>query len=245
MRKHTGGVNMLNKIPYNTLKLKPRDYEILLLRDLYDKTYTDIAKEFEISPRRVTQVYYRMKRKQIRLYINHLSIVNGHENVRQFMELYRTVYECYRDDTYAVAYLEKKYKASLAEYRAGEPGMPQQFIKSMPPFKPDFGEKLIKRVIEMREVEKKSYVEIGKELRITRSKAHDEYEMFYHKKVMAYIDTLQAQTNSLSEKDFFLDHYFRSNVTSKNRYELILWEHPELLGTENASDQIGVLQRKM
>lgn len=220
---------MLKEIPYNTLMSETRNYEILLRHDLADKTFTDIAIEYEIPVIAAKQIYYSIKKKQMHLYIHHLSLVNGHEDVRHFREWYETVFECYQDDTYAVAYLEKKYKAILTEYRTGEPGMPQHFIESIPPFKPEFGEKLLKRLIEMRETEKKSYLEIGNELQITPFKARYEYELFYHKKVMGYIHILQSKTDNRIEKDFFLHHYHRRRLSTKNRYEILLRDHPELL----------------
>ena len=56
----------LKDIPYSILKKDGRAYEIMLLRDQYDNTFTDIAAEFELSVTRVTQIYFRLKVRQIR-----------------------------------------------------------------------------------------------------------------------------------------------------------------------------------
>ena len=127
----------------------------------------------------------------------HIASVLGYESASQVENVFRNAYECYRDWTYACAYLEKKYKDILIEYRDGEPGMPIQFIRNMPPFKPKLSKKTVARVIELREVEKASFVTIAKELRMTQAKARHTYEMFYHKQVIALIHVLPVSYTHL------------------------------------------------
>ena len=213
---------MLKDIPYNTLKQDKRAYEIMLLRDQHDNTFTDIAKEYEINVTRVIQIYHKTKNHQIRLYINHISTVLEHENTSQIRKVLNEAYECYQDRSYACAYLEKKYSDILNEYRAGEPGMPVQFIKNMPPFNPILSEKLINRVIEMREKEKASFVKIGKELRMTQAKAKHTYDWFYHEKVLALVDNLQKMAGSREKQRAIWDYYFRRYRSPKNRYDELM-----------------------
>lgn len=213
---------MLKYIPYSTLKQDERAYEIMLLRDQYNNTFTDIAKKNEISAQRAKQIYHNIKIKQIRLYINYISLTLGHDNTLQIRKVYNNAYECYQDWTYAGAYLEKKYKNILNEYRTGEPGMPIQFIKSMPPFKPKLSKKTVARVIEMREVEKASYIAIGKELRMTKEKVKHTYEWFYHVRVLELIKVLQEKSGNYYEKEAIWDYYFRGYRTSKKRYDELL-----------------------
>lgn len=212
---------MLKDIPYSVLKQDRRSYEIMLLRDHHGNTFTDIAKEYEISVVRVVQLYHKLKIKQARLYINHIAFSLGLESTSQIREVYSTAYECYQERSYACAYLEKKYRNILTAYRDGEPGMPMQFIKNMPPFKPQLSKKTIARVVEMRETEKASFVAIGKEMRLTRAKAKRTYEMYYHKKVLALIEALQEKAESYEEKRFIWDSCFRGNISSKERYEML------------------------
>lgn len=68
---------MLQDIPYNVLKEDPREYAILLRRDQNGAAWKEIAREFGLSPTRVAQIYRKMKLRQIRLYIRHVSIVQG------------------------------------------------------------------------------------------------------------------------------------------------------------------------
>lgn len=215
---------MLKDIPYSVLKEDERAYEIMLLHDQHGNTYTNIAKEYEISVARVVQIYNKMKIKQKHLYIHHIAVVLGHESTEQVNKVYHDADECYQDRTYACAYLEKKYKDILTEYRDGEPGMPAQFIKSMPPFRPELSEETIARVVEMREAHKASFVTIAEELHMTGAKAKHTYESFYRKKVLKNIKELQEKTQSNKEKDAIWDYYFERNISSKKRYDMLTKE---------------------
>ena len=212
---------MLKEKPYRELKQDERAYEMMLLRDQHGNTFTDIAKEYEISAAWAVQKYNRLKIKQTCLYINHIAAVLGYESTSQVENVFRNAYECYQDWTYACAYLEKKYKDILIEYRDGEPGMPTQFIRNMPPFKPKLSKKTVARVIELREVEKASFVTIAKELRMTQAKARHTYEMFYHKQVIALIHVLQEKAESREEKAAIWDYYFGRYHSSKKRYDVL------------------------
>lgn len=224
LHKRKGGKIVLKEEAYRELQKDRRAYEIMLLRDQQGKTFTDIAKEYEISSAWAVQKYNRLKTKQIRLYINHIAAVLGHESTSQVENVFQNAYECYQDWTYACAYLEKRYKDILMEYRDGEPGMPTQFIKNMPPFKPKLSKKTVARVIELREAEKASFVTIAKELRMTQAKARHTYEMFYHKQVIALIKALQEKAESKEEKAAIWNYYFGRYHSSKKRYDMLTKE---------------------
>ncbi|MEL4861483.1 hypothetical protein AAEU42_09585 [Pseudoflavonifractor phocaeensis] len=215
---------MLKDIPYSVLMQDKRAYEIMLLRDQYDNTFTDIAKEFEISVVRAVQIYRKQKFRQKSLYITHISIALGHGSTAQVRKIFDEAYECYQDTAYACAYFEKKYKGILTEYRDGEPGMPIKFLKNMPPFKPQLSKKTVACIVEMREVEKASFATIAKELRMTRAKAKRTYELFYHKKVMALIEALLEKATSSEEKRAIWDGCFKGNKSSKRRYDMLIEE---------------------
>ena len=215
-------IHILEDFPYEILKQNERSYEIMLLRDQYDNTFADIAKKYKITVARVVQIYNKIKLKQIQLYIHHIAVVLGHDSISQVKKIYDDSYECYQERLYVCAYMEKKYKAILDEYRNGEPGMPRQFLKSMPPFKLKLSKKTIARVIEMREAQKASFVTIAKELRITQAKAKRTYETFYHKQVLELIKDLQERTESREEKQAIWDYYFRGNRSSKKRYDMLM-----------------------
>ncbi len=214
---------MLQDIPYSVLQDNKRSYEIMILRDQHSNSFSDIAIEHSITSPCVISHYSKIKIRQIRLYINHLSVVNNHDSTAHFREIFRTAYNCYQDYQCAAAYLEKEYRVILIEYRAGEPGMPEQFLAKLPPLRKNRSRKTIDRVIEMREVEKKTYAEIGKQLRMTRQCAEHLYQSFYHKKVLAILEHIEKETG---EKVW--DLYFRSSHQAKKRYEMIRRDYPEL-----------------
>lgn len=226
---------MLEDVKYECLKENPVKYEIMLLRDLYDNSYADIAKEYELSTQRVMQNYYQVKLRQARLYIQHLSIVHGYDNTTSFRELFNQAEDCYKDWQYAVAYLEKKYKTILDEYRAGEPGMPIDFLSKVPPLKKKWSNKMISEVIRLREVEKESYIEIGRKFNITKFKAESIYDYYYHRKFYAIIDDLKKK---LGEKkgNQICDYYHRERswCKPKRRYDRICNDYPEYGSKDSA-----------
>ena len=216
---------MLKNLPYSTLTQNRRAYEIMLLRDQYQNTFTAIATEYGMTCSRVVQIYRNIKRNQKQLYINHLSIILGHENNSQMRELYDNAYLSYQNCDYAYAYLEKKYPIILTEFRDGEPGMPKSFLKNLPPFRPNLSKKTISLIIKMREIEGLPYSAISKKLHITTEKAKYTYDCFYHAKVLELIKKLQAHAETEEEKYNILYYYFKHYSSSKKRYDALTQEN--------------------
>jgi hypothetical protein len=207
---------------YSSLKENERAYEIMLLRDQCGETLSMIAKEYDLSIARVQQIYHHIKRKQMCLYIRHISIVFGQKDTEQVRKIFNDANEWYRDLTYATAYLEKKYRDILIEYRAGEPGMPKEFIRNMPPFQPGLRKETIDCVVRMREKEKASYIAIAKKLCMTPAKARDIYERFYHQKVLVMLKELGSRMESYEERMALRDHYFETYKAPKKRYDALI-----------------------
>ena len=217
----------MKDIPYSELKKNKRDYDIMILRDQHNNTFTDIAKDYEISSIWVREIYSKIKIKQMQLYIRHISIVLGYENTAEVRKVFEIANECYQGFSYACAYLEKKYKGILDEYRAGEPGVPELFIKKLPPIKRKLSKKMISRIIEMREIEKATYNMIAKEMRITPEKAKHTYDSFYHQKVLKHVEALKRKAKGEDEKWAIVRRYFGEYRSSKKTYEMILKENEE------------------
>lgn len=214
----------MKDIPYSTLKKDRRGFEILTLRDSDEHTFKEIADKYGISTVRARQIYNRVKGKQARLYIGHISIALGYENTEKIGALFKTAYQCYQDTSYACAYLEQKFKAILDEYRAGEPGMSEQFAKRLPPLKRTLSQKTISRIVEMREKEGATFLEIAKEMRITPEKARHAYDRFYHDRVLEYVKARQKEAESAEEAQAIWRRYFEPYRSSKKRYERIMEE---------------------
>jgi len=218
-------MGQLKDIPYSILKEDERAYEVMLLRDQYDNAYSDIAKEYDVSVNRIVTLYNRTKIKQLRLYARHLAIVHGHENTATFR--LSEVHDCYWDFRYVAAYFEKKYDDILTAYRSGEPGMPETLIATLPPFKEKLKAKEVARLIELREVDKKSYPAIGAELKLTTERARREYELVYHRKVRAAIDKIKEKTGADVS-----GHYLELRCGSKKQFEMIMRDYHGLFEDE-------------
>lgn len=214
-------------IPYSKLKENKRAYEIMLLRDLYDNTFTAIAQEYGVSVATITSNYYRVKIRQLRFYINNLAIVNGHESAAEFRELLHKVYDCYQDYRYVTAYFEKEYKDVLSKYRAGEPGLPDSFLATLPPFKEKWSKYIVSRVVKMRE-EKLSFLAIGIKLKMTQEKARDIYEWFYHKQWLAARDKVRETYFDGKDDLDNLRDYYKKYRTAKKRLAAIMSDYPDL-----------------
>ena len=218
-------MGQLIDIPYSVLKENERAYEVMLLRDLYDNTYTDIAKEHNVSTGTVITVYHKIKIKQLRLYARHLAIVYGHKNTDTFRV--NAVYDCYWDFRYVAAYFENEYRDILTEYRAGEPSMPEQFIATLPPLKEKINASTLNRIVQLREVEKKTYPAIGKELLLTEARARREYEIYYHKKVMRLFDMIKEIAGEAAAH-----YYLDLRCGAKKQLEIMRRDYPGLLESE-------------
>ena len=207
--------------PYSILKQEDRSYQIMLLRDQEGKPFPGIAKRFGLSPSRARKLYYRIKIKQIRLYLNHIAAALGQENASQVYKIFDSAYESYQSWEFACAYLEKEYPEILREYRDGEPGAPLQFIQSLPPLKPKLDKKTVLRLVELRETEKLPYREIAERLKITPGKAKYTYDWYYHEQELALLDGLAEQAGSQKEKSAILEYYYQTYRTPKKRYEAL------------------------
>ena len=219
---------MLQDIPYNVLKEDPREYAILLRRDQNGAAWKEIAQEFGLSPTRVAQIYRKMKLRQIRLYIRHVSIVQGCGLV-QVQKVYNKALEWYQSLACACAYLEKKYPNILAKYRQGEPGMPQAFAANMPPFRHRLAKGEVESIVALREEKKAPFTVIAQELRITPEKAKHAYDGYYHAQVLKIVKELEALAESEEQKRALRDAVFQSAGTPKKRYDLLMaWAGPAM-----------------
>lgn len=221
--------NLTDK-PYSKLKENERAYAVMLLRDQYDNSYKDIAKESGVSVSRVVGLYHQVKHKQLRLYALHLAIVHGHEDTSAFDSSY--LYDCYGDYKYISAYWEKEYSEILKGYRAGEPGHSDEFLAAMlPPIK-EIRDEMVQRIVFLREA-KKTFVEIGHEMKMTKEKTKDTYDRFYHIKWLAARDLVRkTYYDGKDDRDNLRDYYDQYR-TPKKRLEGIMRDYPELFGSRS------------
>ena len=187
---------MLKKIPYSTLKEDRRSFEIMTLRDQHGSTFADIAKDYGLSAMRIRDLYNKIKKQQIHLYIIQIAAALGHKNTALVRKEVHIAYECFQDRVYVCAYLEKTYSSILEAYRAGEAGMSKELIERLPPLRETFVE-------------------------MTKEKAKKLYNSFYHQQVVAHINALREKTEDLDEKEAIWRRYFDTHLSPKKLYEMI------------------------
>ena len=216
---------MIKKIYYDTIKNKEMDYRIMILHDS-GCNYNEIARQIGKSSTRVSFVYSRTKVRQLRLYCRHLSILND-EEMDKYMHIWQEADFFYCDLQCSVAYLEKEYYNELQRFRLGEPGMPDQFLNELLPIK-KCGEKTTEKVIQMRDVQKKSFVEIGRLLQITRFKARQLYNSYYHGKMIDIANEIKKAYGE-EEREKFLDHYLVNSYSPKRCFEILQQDYPNFI----------------
>lgn len=217
---------MLNDIPYEKIIDSGRKYEVWVLRDIYDNTFTDIAREYGVSLVCVISDYNKILSLKLNYYMNHLSIVHGYKNTVYFRNICSNADDCYRDRKCVVAYFEKEYATILNKYRNGAPGMPERVLRELPPLRNEFTERTISSIIRLRETDRMTYAAIGKRLRMTKSKAEDLYNRHYHVLYYQLSEKLMEITG-----DMDLRYKYRKAFrvgSGKKKYDSLVSDYPEL-----------------
>ena len=217
---------MLSEIPYKNIMDNGRKYDVWVLRDVYENSFADIAKKYGVSVACVINNYEKILFLKMQYYINHLSIVQGYDGTAHFRKILSSAYDCYCGRKYTVAYFEKEYADILSEYRNGEPGMPERFLRDLPPLRIEFSKRTISSVIRLRETDGMTYVAIGKRLRMTKEKAEHLYNSYYHD---LFYDLTEKLIEITGDKDL-RDKYRKTFQvgSGKKKYDCLIHDYPEL-----------------
>ena len=217
---------MLSDIPYKDIMNNGRKYDVWVLRDVYGNTFVDIARDYDVSVSTIVNNYEKLLSLKLQYYVNHLSIVHGYEDKKHFRKICISAFECYCERKYIVAYFEKEYADILREYRDGEPGMPEQFLRDLPPLRYEFSKRTISSVIRLRETNGMTFIAIGKRLRMTKEKAEDLYNHYYH---TLYYELSEKIMEITGDKDLRERYWKKFHVGySKQKYDCLLNDFPEL-----------------
>lgn len=217
---------MLNDIPYKNIIDSGRKYDVWVLRDVYDNTFADIAREYGVSAATIISNYEKILFLKIKYYVNHLSIVYGYEDTEHFTEIWRNALDCYCGRKYVVAYFEKEYADILSEYRNGEPGMPERILHALPPLRNKFSTRTISSIIRLRETEGLTYAAIGKRLRLTKEKAEDLYNYHYHVLYYQLSEKIMEITGDKDLRDKYRKAFRVGN--GKRKYDCLVKDYPEI-----------------
>lgn len=217
---------MLSDIPYKNIVDSGRKYDVWVLRDVYDNTFADIAREYGLSVATVVSDYNKIMSLKIKYYVNHLSIVHGFENTVHFIKMWHTAYDCYRGLKYVVAYFEKEYADILSEYRSGEPGMPELILRDLPPLRNEFSKRTISSIIRLRETDGMTYAAIGKRLRMTKETAEDLYNHHYHNLYYQISEKLMELTGDNDLRRKYRDTF--QVGSGKKKYDSLVSDYSDL-----------------
>lgn len=217
---------MSNDIPYKNIMKNSRNYDVWLLRDVYDNTFVDIAKEYHVSVAAIIKGYERILFLKARYYVNHLSIVHGYKNTEHFEKIRTSAFNCYCGGKYVVAYFEKEYADILKEYRNGEPGMPKRFLKALPPLRNNFSTRTVSSIIRLRETDELTYAAIGKRLRMTKEKAEELYDHHYHDLYFELSGKIMEITGDTDLRDKYQKAFCFG--CGKKKYDRLTEDYPEL-----------------
>ena len=206
--------------PYTALTGKTDIYKVILLRDQRELTFSNIAREVGSSVQRVSSLYWNGKYRQVILYIGYLSEALDID-ILKLEELERRAYSSYRREHYVCDYFEREYKEQLEKYRHGEPGMREEFVRSIPPLTTVINETAVRCIVMGRE-RGESWQNICEKLRLTPERAQFEYDNYYRVKAEQIFQKLYPEgLDRLDNLNLWYD-YFRAGGSSKRTYEILL-----------------------
>lgn len=76
----------------------------------------------------------------------------------------------------------------------------------------------------MRDQTGNSFSAIAKELSITPEMARYTYDLFYHRQILAHVQTLQKDAKGSEEREAIWLRHFGGNLSPKRRYDRMLAE---------------------
>lgn len=173
-------------------------YQITKLRVQQGKTFREIAELYQVSNTRVRQKYRRFLWALLRIYVKYLI-----ENMEDdgFEKHLNDVLNFYDEPLYSIAYLESVYKDILDDCRKGEsPVITVQF----PAFReitPDIKRKLERLIVVARDIDKKKFSEIGRELGLTKEKTES---LYWGCKTRVVLGDEESQKSDKGDLTYFL-----------------------------------------
>ena len=137
------------------------------------------------------------------------------------------IYDYYESKVLAIAHLEKTYPEHLSILRNG---MPHIILKDniyIPPFRELTEEEISefeKYIVNAKEHDKKTFLEAGKALNISKEKAKSIYQSYYLKKVKIAIERIEPTVNFS-----FKEYIYLKQLSPYKMWNIILNEYSELV----------------
>lgn len=199
-------------VKYNSL-----NYQILEMKLKQGKSYSEIANNLKRSIATIGEHYRKFSWNLYECYFRYLKSIGLSIDASDIIDFYETV-------SIAVAYLETTYSEPLNVFRGGKPPVFLENVKDLIPYRKLTRRELLnleKKIVEAREIQNKTFVYIGKELKITWEKTRRIYDFYYHKKVLEAISRIGPNTNT--------DYIFAFSNNSRVRWDLIKRDYPNFV----------------
>lgn len=193
------------------------NYRILEMKLSQGKSYSEIANNFNRSKSTVRERYQTFSWSLYRCYLQYLESIGINIDSLDIINFYENI-------SNSIAYLEKAYSEPLNIFRAGKPPVFLESVKDLVPYRKLSERQLLnleKKIVETRENQGRTFVDIGKKLKITTEKARRIYDFYYHKKVLEVIRRIDPNIDT--------NYIFSFSNSSYIRWELIKREFPNLV----------------
>lgn len=148
-------------------------YQIMKLRVQEGKTFREIAEQFQLSITRVRQKYCHFLWELFKFYARYLTKEIKDAGFKKHMD---NVICFYEEPLYAIAYLEQVYADVLEDCRNG---MPPIVTTQFPVFReisPSMERKLELQIVAAKDIDKKNFYIISRELDLTKEKVRAIYQ---------------------------------------------------------------------
>lgn len=197
-----------------------KNYDLMRQRERQGMTFREMAEPLGITVSSARQRYQNFKFKQIMLYVDYLREVTGETGMEKET---RKVLLFYFDLVQVAAYLEREYKELLDDFRGNDPPTVVDFL----PYYEISQERMAALEIQIakeKDIDKKSFNKIGKELGLTPSKTVVLYQDYFHAKVKDAISVIQPTV------DFNLRGYLYSTARRpSDRWKLLVQDYGGLI----------------
>ena len=193
------------------------NYQILEMKLKQGKSYREIANSLNQNVVTIGQGYRTFSRNLFRCYIRHLKSIGLAVDALDIIDFYEATSK-------AIAYLEKTYSEPLNAFRGGKPPIFLENVKDLIPYRKLTKRQLRnleKKVIEARDIQNRTFVDIGKELKITQEKAGRIYDHYYRKKVLEAIGRIDSNTD--------INYIFTYSNKPHVRWELLMKKYPNVV----------------
>lgn len=193
------------------------NYQILEMKLNQGKSYREIANSLNRSIATIGQRYRIFSWNLYTCYFRYLNSIGISVDASDIIDFYSATSK-------AIAYLEKTYSEPLNTFRGDKPPVFLENVKDLIPYRKLTEKQLLnleKKVVVAREVQRRTFIDIGKELKITGEKARRIYDLYYHKKVLEAIGRIEPNTDT--------NYIFDFSNNSRIRWELLARDYPNVV----------------